>query len=243
MAQLDARAKDRGQILYQLTEVDASIGCEEEQNFAAVERAFGGDQLHVQPVRGDLLLADLHRALLLLLVLSVYALVVLVRQPQHLAQRRHDLTRRYFVAAGGADAEFIAARGVDDDMVARMQFKHVGVKKVNFCVVAKMYVNHSDGFVRASGAAVRCEFGTDIGFVHTSLLSAANAAVRLSKLSQLHAQPANDSAHADIGVQIVDGALQCLHCAKDLRACARPADRVIWRTRRFRAGFCGQRPA
>ena len=58
LAQLDAVAEHGGQILDQLTEIHAPVGREEKHGLVALEAALHIDELHVQAVLGDLLLAD-----------------------------------------------------------------------------------------------------------------------------------------------------------------------------------------
>ena len=58
LAQFDARAENAGQVLDQVAEVHASVRCKVEKHFAVVKSILRIDELHVQPVGVDLLLAD-----------------------------------------------------------------------------------------------------------------------------------------------------------------------------------------
>ena len=161
LPQLNARAEDGGQILDQLAEIDASVRREEKQKLAAVKGAFRRDKLHFQPVRGDLLLADLKGLLFLFLVLCVRALVLLRRYAQHPAQRQHQLTRLDRVVAGSADAEFVSARRVDDDVRTGLQRQSGRVKIIGFCVIAEADVHHGNGgrLRRLGGRFLLCRRG------------------------------------------------------------------------------------
>ena len=101
---------------------------------SAVKGAFRRDKLHFQPVRGDLLLADLKGLLFLFLVLCVRALVLLRRYAQHPAQRQHQLTRLDRVVAGSAEAEFVSARRVNDDVRTGLQRQSGRVEIIAFAV-------------------------------------------------------------------------------------------------------------
>lgn len=54
----DAVAEHGGQILDQLAEIHTPVGREEKHGLVALEAALHIDELHVQAVLGDLLLAD-----------------------------------------------------------------------------------------------------------------------------------------------------------------------------------------
>ena len=145
LPELDARAEGGRQILDQLAEVHAALGREEEQDLAAVKRAFRRDELHVELVRENLLLADVKGFFLFFLIFRVDALVVFRRRAQNLPQRQDELARADRVVPGGADAEFVAAGRVDDDMVAHRERQPVRVKEVGFRVVAEADVHDRDG--------------------------------------------------------------------------------------------------
>ena len=144
LPQLDASTEDGGQILDQLAEVHTAVRREEEQQLAAVKGTLRRDELHFEPVRSDLLLADLKGLLFLFLILCVRALVLLGRRAQDLAQRQHQLARLDRVVACRADAELIAARRVDDNMRTGCQRQSGRVKIIGFCVVAEADVHHSN---------------------------------------------------------------------------------------------------
>ena len=142
LPQLDARAEGRRKVFDELPEVDAAFGRKEEEDLAAVERNLGGDELHVQLVVRDFLLADLESTLFLLLIVAVDALILRGGKAQYLAKRRHDLRRFHLVPHPGADAKFIAARRLNDHMRAQARPKLTRVKEIRLRVVAEAHVHH-----------------------------------------------------------------------------------------------------
>ena len=76
LAQLDPGAEDAGQILHQLPEVDAPVRGKIKQHFIIVKCILRVNQLHLQVVLLDLLLADFNRLLLLLAVLLLHRLIL-----------------------------------------------------------------------------------------------------------------------------------------------------------------------
>ncbi|MFR4034100.1 MAG: hypothetical protein ACLTZF_03185 [Oscillospiraceae bacterium] len=112
-------------------------------------------------MRGDLLLADLKGLLFLFLVLCVRALVLLRCYAQHPAQRQHQLTRLDRVVAGSAEAEFVSARRVDDDVRTGLQRQSGRVEIIGFCIIAEADVHHGNGgrLVRLGGRFLLCRRG------------------------------------------------------------------------------------
>ena len=156
LAQLDARAQHGREHLDKLPEVHAAVGGEEEENFAAVKGIFRGHELHFQPKLRDLLMADLKCALFALAVVGVGALVLRGGKTDHRAQRGNDLVRLDLVVAADAAAEFGAAGGVDDHVVAGLHGELAGVEEIGFCTGAELDVADRDrgffsGFRRFGG--------------------------------------------------------------------------------------------
>ena len=96
-------------------------------------------------MRENLLLADVKGLFLFFLIFRVDALVVFRRRAQNLPQRQDELARPDRVVPGSADAEFVAAGRVDDDMVAYRERQPVRVKEVGFRIVAEADVHDRDG--------------------------------------------------------------------------------------------------
>ena len=118
LAQLDAGVENAGQIPHQRPEIDPTFGGEEEQDLAAVEVVLHLDQLHVQPMLLDFLLADLVGSGLLLLVLLHGGEIGVGGHAQHRAQGGHQLHLVNEPVALDALAELHAPARLDNDPVA-----------------------------------------------------------------------------------------------------------------------------
>ena len=92
----------------------------------------------------DLLHTDVKRLFLLRLIVGVDLLVLRRREALHLAQRRDDLARQDAVVSRRAQAVFVAARRLDDDVVAGFQRQAVRIKIIVFRIVAEPHVDDLD---------------------------------------------------------------------------------------------------
>ena len=112
-------------------------------------------------MRGDLLLADLKCLLFLFLIFRVRALVLLGRHTQDPAQRQHQLARLDRMVACRADAEFVSARRVDDDVRTSCQRQSGGIEIIGFCIVSEADVHNGNGgrLLRLGGRFLLCRRG------------------------------------------------------------------------------------
>ena len=149
LAQLDAHFEHRGQILHQLAEVHAAVGCEIEDDLGVVEGVLHADQLHLQLVPGHLFLADAEGLLFAAGVVLRAANVLLRGDAHDLFQRRDDLLVADRARAGDDLAEFHAARRLDDHAVARLRPDLVGVEIINLARLFEANANNRchKGFV------------------------------------------------------------------------------------------------
>ena len=76
LAKLDSRLKDCRQILYQLAEINSSVGGKVKQHFVIVKRILCIDQLHLQVMCPDLLLADFKRFFFFLAVVLLPRIIL-----------------------------------------------------------------------------------------------------------------------------------------------------------------------
>ena len=141
LAQLDAGAEDAGQVLDQVAEIHAAVGREVEQHLAIVERVLGVDQLHVQPVRLDLLLADAIGLALLDAVEDLGLGVLGRRHADDLLEGLGHLARVDLHGQTDHGSVLDAAHGLDDDMSAVHHFPLPGVKIVNLPSRPKPHAN------------------------------------------------------------------------------------------------------
>ena len=86
---------------YELAEVNAPVGGEEEHGLRALEVALDVNELHIEPVLGDLLLAYLKRFLFALFIELGNAQVVR-RGDAHHRQRLHNGVVRHGVYSAAA---------------------------------------------------------------------------------------------------------------------------------------------
>ena len=147
LAQLDAVAEHGGEILDQLAEVNTPVGREEEHSLVALEAALDVHELHIQTMLGDFLLADLKRLFFAAAVDLLDAQVVLRSDARKRAQRLHARLIRHDVVSENALGQLQAARGLDDDLVARAHGDSVRVKEIDLAAVFEF---HTDYF---------CQFG------------------------------------------------------------------------------------
>ena len=135
LAQLDAGVELGRQILDQLAEVHAVVGCEVEHQLAAVQRVLGIDQLHFQVMGGNALLTDMVRLLHIGAVLAHTAHVHGIRH----ADDRLDLAGEARHLMRGADdlAAFGAAGRRDDDKVALLDLELARVKIIRPAILFK----------------------------------------------------------------------------------------------------------
>ena len=126
----------------QLAEIDAVVGREVEHQLAAVQRILGVDQLHLQLVGGDALLAHLEGGALVGAVLPHAADVHAVRQAQH----RLDLARKAGVGQlmrGAHDLAALHAAGrLHDHIIPRGGRQAAGVKIIRTSAFLKAHRNY-----------------------------------------------------------------------------------------------------
>ena len=77
--------KTRSQILYQLAEIHPAVGSEEENNLAGIKGIFHIDQLHIELVSRNKLLADSEGFLFLPFIFIAASHVLFGRLAEHLA--------------------------------------------------------------------------------------------------------------------------------------------------------------
>ena len=142
LAQLDAVAEHGGEILDQLAEINTPVGREEEHGLVALEAALDVHKLHIQTMLGDLLLADLKRLLLAAAVDLLDAQIALRGDARQRAQRLHDRLIRHDVVSENALCQLQAARGLDDDLVARAHGDAVRVKEIDLAAVFEFYTDY-----------------------------------------------------------------------------------------------------
>ena len=143
LAQLDARVEMPGQILDQLAEVHALVRREVKDHLAAVERVLHVHELHVQPVLGDLPLADVECFALPRGVFIAHGAILRRSHAQHGLERLHDLLVRHLGHGIRHVAEFGAARGLHNHAVAGLDVELAGVKIIDTPVVPEADADHS----------------------------------------------------------------------------------------------------
>ena len=150
-----ARSKHSGQILYQLPEVHPIISGEEKENFAAVKGILRRDQLHVQLVLLNFLLADVKGPLLLHLVVGQDSVVCFRSQADDPAQGRDNVPEGNLVIATGTGAVLWSPGGFDDDVVTGGNGEIAGGEIVYFGTGPELdvYHVHRSVPVRRHGAA------------------------------------------------------------------------------------------
>ena len=137
LPQLDAGMDGAGQVLHQGPEVHPPVGGEEEQDLVPLEAILRLHQLHVQPVLGDLLLADGEGLFLLLLVPLQGQLVLLGGLAHHRAQGGHQLDLVDHGVSVGTKAVFRAPGGVHNDAVPHLELLAVGIEVILLAALFK----------------------------------------------------------------------------------------------------------
>ena len=112
MAQLNAGAKDRCQILDQLAEVHTAIRREIKQNLIEIKCIFDGDQLHIQLVLRNFLFAN-RKGFLCALLIGLYDLFIRM-------------------CGNGNFSIFYAPRRLNDDMLSHRCLDAARVKIIYF---------------------------------------------------------------------------------------------------------------
>ena len=142
LAQLDPCAEHAGQVLYQLPEVDPSVCRKVEQYLIVVKCVLRVDELHVQPVLADLLLADTEGFFFLLPVFLLPAVVVLICEADDGLERLADPLLLHFSWPGHHIAELHASGSLHDHVVPVVDLQFSGREEVDLPCPAKSYSNH-----------------------------------------------------------------------------------------------------
>ena len=128
-----------GKLFDELTEVDALIGGEIEDDLGAVEGVFHIDKLHIQPAVSDLFLADGIGIARGLKIFFVDGRILFVGDAKDRLQWFRNVAVRQPMG-GQADAGvFDAARSFDDDVVVGIDLLTAAVKIIYFSGVLKLH--------------------------------------------------------------------------------------------------------
>ena len=142
LPQLDARAEHARKILYELAEVHAPVGGEEEENFIPLKRALDVHKLHFELVLFDELPADAERFLFALAVKLRNAQIVRRGAAHDRAQRLHAVAVLDHVVALDALAELHALGRFHDERIARLRGHAGGVEIVRLAAAAEFYADY-----------------------------------------------------------------------------------------------------
>ena len=153
LAQLDACAEHRREILHQLTEVHATFGGEEEYDLVALKITGNIHQLHVQLMLGDLALADLCRFLLPLAVVQHRAAVGIGGDAHHGAQRLHHAFLIHLMVALHTLGKFHALRRLHDHVLPIGHSQFTGIEIIGLASAAEADRNNSFQRISSSSAA------------------------------------------------------------------------------------------
>ena len=142
LPQLDPGAEHTGEILHQIAKIHPAVGGKVKQNLAAVEAVFCGNQLHVQLVVENFILADLKGMGLFVLVFLPGAAVVVRCNADDGTQGLHHLGSRNRVIALGTETVFRTTGRVDDDLVSGGNVQLAGVEKVDLSALFELHTHH-----------------------------------------------------------------------------------------------------
>ena len=129
--------EDGGQALHQAPEVHPAVGGEEEENLGALEVALHADQLHLQLVLQDFLLANPEGVLLLLPVFLHHRQVLLGGQANHRAKGGDQLGLLQPEIPTDAVGKLLPGSGLHNEAVPRPAGEALGIKIVLFPFAAK----------------------------------------------------------------------------------------------------------
>lgn len=118
LAQFDAGAERRGEVLDKFAEIDPAVGGEKEDDLAAVEIVVDLDQLHLEFVVQDFLFADFEGVVLSFAVGRVLFGVGFGGDAHNLLGGFDAAARFEIERIGGGLAVFGAVRGLDDHFIA-----------------------------------------------------------------------------------------------------------------------------
>ena len=139
LAKLDSRLKDSRQILYQLTEINSSVGGKVKQHLVIVKRILCIDQLHLQVVRPDLLLADFKRFFFFLAVALLPRIILRRCNADDFFQRLDHFGIVNFFWPQHNETILYAARRLNDNVVAHADVQLSRREIIYFSYVSKTY--------------------------------------------------------------------------------------------------------
>ena len=142
LPQLDARAEHTRKVLYELAEVHAPVGGEEEENFIPLKRALDVHELHFELVLFDELPADAERFLFALAVELRDAQIVRRGAAHDGTQRLHAVAVPDHVISLDALAKLHALGRFHDERVARPRGHAGGVEIVRLAAAAEFYADY-----------------------------------------------------------------------------------------------------
>ena len=142
LPQLDARAEHAREVFYQLAEVHAPVGGEEEEDLVPLKRALDVHELHFELVLFDELPADAERFLFALAVELRNAQIVRRGAAHNGTQRLHAFAVLNHVVALDAIAELHALGRLHDERIARLRGHAGGIEIVRLAAAAEFYADY-----------------------------------------------------------------------------------------------------
>lgn len=143
LSQLDAGLENGSQVFYQKTEINAPVCRKIEEDFIVVKGIFRLDQLHVQVMLENLLLADAVGFFFVDPVRAFSFIVVRRRHAEHFLQRIDYLVIAYFSWRKHNASVFDTPGGLDDHMIIHVDLKIPRVEIVYFSYISESYAYNS----------------------------------------------------------------------------------------------------
>ena len=142
LTKFDSGLENRCKILYQLAEIDSSVGGKIKQYFIIVKSILRIDQFHFQIMFTYLLLADFKRVFFFQTILFFSFFVCFCRNSEDFFQRMYYFLFSYFLRSENNSSEFDSTRGLNDYMIADLHFIVFRVKIINLAHVSKSDTNN-----------------------------------------------------------------------------------------------------
>ena len=143
LAQLDAGPEYAGQVFDQVAEVHAPVRRKIEQHLTVVECVLRVDELHLEAVRLDLLLADAVSLLLLDAVAALRLIVLGSRDADYVFERLLELARLNVHRKADDRPVLDASDSLDDHVIAVPDYELSRVKIENFDSIPEPHANYT----------------------------------------------------------------------------------------------------
>ena len=142
LTKFDSGLENRCKILYQLAEIDSSVGGKIKQYFIIVKSILRIDQFHFQTMFTDFLLTDFECVFLFQTILFFSFFVCFCRNSEYFFQRMYYFILSYFLRSENNSSEFDSTRCLNDYMIADLHFIVFRVKIINLAHVSKSDTNN-----------------------------------------------------------------------------------------------------